>query len=242
VEPRQSLLSLVHDVVEDESLTSSVIPGSRHVVTLAPWQLWMAARSPEFAAAVQNADAVTIDGRWLQACLNLAGQRYRLLTGRSVVEWHFSGRGSQRISVVGSSDESLARLSLVRPDWLCIGGKFEESIPNARMAEIVGEIRRHGSSLVFVALGSPKQERWGREIADLAGVTVIGIGGSIETVVGLRKAPSGHLQTLHLEWLQRTIQDPQRFIPRILQAFSVLPILLTEALLTRLRTKNESVP
>ncbi|BAS10590.1 putative N-acetylmannosaminyltransferase [Arthrobacter sp. Hiyo4] len=237
MKPRQSLLSLVHDVVEDESLTSSVAPGRRHVITLAPWQLWMASRNPEFAAAVQNADAVTIDGRWLQACLNVAGHRYRLLTGRSLVEWHYSGQGSQRISVVGSSDESLARLSVARPEWLCIGGKFEESFLDARMAEIVGEIRRHGSSLVFVALGSPKQERWGREIADLAEVTVVGIGGSIETVVGLRKTPSGYLQALHLEWLQRTIQDPLRFIPRILQALSVLPILLAEALLARLRIK-----
>ncbi|MFJ5979006.1 WecB/TagA/CpsF family glycosyltransferase [Pseudarthrobacter oxydans] len=220
--------------MDDNSLTSSLHPGKRHVITLAPWQLWLARRSPEFASYVRNADAVTIDGRWLKACLDISGRRYPLLTGRSVVQWHYAGDGPQRIAVIGSSDESLAKLSVTKPDWLCIGGEFSEAIVDARLAEVVDEIRRHRSSLVFVALGSPKQELWGRLIADLAGVTVVGIGGSIETVVGLRKAPSGILQRLGLEWLQRTVQDPERFVPRIVQAFSVLPKLLLEAVVTRL--------
>lgn len=238
MKPSISLLSLVHDVVQDDSLESSIRPGRRHVITLAPWQLWMAKTNPEFAAAVRNADAVTIDGRWLQLILRVARFRYPLLTGRALVKWHYDQQGSHRISVIGSSDESLARLIQARPDWLCIGGTFGESVPEARLAEVVGKLRDHGSTLVFVALGSPKQERWGKVIAEQAGVTVVGVGGSIETAVGLRKAPSGLFQVLRLEWLQRTIQDPQRFIPRILQAFSVLPVLFCEALMIRLRNRS----
>lgn len=241
---KRSLLSLVRNVADEASMTSSIGRGSRQVVTLAPWQLWLARQSPDFAASIRAADAVTIDGRWLNACLKVAGRNYPLVTGRSVVQWHFNGGSEQRIAVIGSSQESLERLQAAKPDWLCLGGEFGAAIEEHRLADIIATMQRHSTSLVFIALGSPKQELWGRRIADSAEVTVVGVGGSIETVVGLRKPPSGTFQSLGLEWLQRTLQDPKRFVPRITQAASVMPSLLVEAIAMRVLLKkgvNEEV-
>lgn len=224
---------MVRNVADEASLTSSIGPGSRQVITLAPWQLWLARQSPAFAASVRGADAVTIDGRWLNACLRLAGRNFPLVTGRSIVQWHFNGESQLRIAVIGSSHEALERLQEAKPDWICFGGDFAAAIDEAKLAEVISSIRRHSVSLVFIALGSPKQELWGRRIADMAQVTVIGVGGSIETAVGLRKPPSVASESLGLEWLQRTFQDPRRFIPRIMQAASIMPLLALEALQIR---------
>jgi N-acetylglucosaminyldiphosphoundecaprenol N-acetyl-beta-D-mannosaminyltransferase len=238
---KRSLLSLVRNVADEASMTSFIVRGARQIVTLAPWQLWLARQSPDFAASIRGADAVTIDGRWLNACLKLAGRNYPLVTGRSVVQWHFNGGREQRIAVLGSSQEALEKLQAAKPDWLCIGGKFGAVIDEGQLANILASIQRHSSSLVFIALGSPKQELWGRRIADLAEVSVIGVGGSIETVVGLRKPPTGKFQSLGLEWLQRTLQDPKRFVPRIAQALSVMPSLLVEAIAMRIRLNNDAI-
>lgn len=230
---KRSLLSLVRNVADEASLTSSISRGSWQVVTLAPWQLWLARQSPAFAASVGGADAVTIDGRWLKACLRIAGRNYPLVTGRSLFQWHFNGSSEQRIAVIGSSQEALAKLQELKPDWICFGGHFGAAIDESRLADIVATIQRQSISLVFIALGSPKQELWGRRIADLASVTVIGIGGSVETAVGLRRQPSAASESLGLEWLQRTFQDPRRFVPRIMQAASIMPVLILEALQIR---------
>lgn len=228
------LLNLVHDVVDESAICNSVPRGARQIVTLAPWQLWLARKNHDYAQAVRAADAVTIDGRWLQKCLNLAGLRYPLLTGRRIVEWHLNTPNATRVTVVGSSPRSLELVCLLRPDWLCIGGAFEEAIDPGRLQEVVEQVIQHKTTLVFVALGSPKQEKWGRLIADLAEVTVVGVGGAVETAAGIRRTPSPWMQKFHLEWLQRVAQDPRRFVPRICQAFTVLPMLILEGIRLRL--------
>lgn len=225
-----SLLDLVHNVVEQRSLCEDIPTGPRQIVTLAPWQLWLARKNPDFAGAVLRADGVTIDGRWLQTCLSLGRRNYPLVTGRSVVDWHFNASGHARVAVLGSSDEALGLVTAARPDWLCLGGKYGYSVDQDQLDDILAALSLHGATLVFIALGSPKQETWGRVIADRANVTVVGIGGAIETAVGKRRPPSVALQRLHLEWLQRAAQDPRRFVPRILQALTVLPILIIEVL------------
>ncbi|MHC6229965.1 WecB/TagA/CpsF family glycosyltransferase [Arthrobacter sp. MMS24-T111] len=229
----KSLFLLVKNVADEASLTTDIKPGARQIITLAPWQLWLARRSPAFASSVEGADAVTIDGRWLNACLKLAGRNFPLVTGRALVQWHFDESNTEKIAVVGSSQAALERVRKTRPEWICFGGEFGTNIDEERLATVLDGIQSNNVSLVFIALGSPKQENWGRKIADLAGVTVIGVGGSIETAVGLRKPPSVVSESLGLEWLQRTFQDPQRFIPRIVQAASIMPQLAFEAVQIR---------
>ncbi|AUI51861.1 WecB/TagA/CpsF family glycosyltransferase [Arthrobacter crystallopoietes] len=228
-----SLLSLAHHMLDEEFLGQIESKGAYQVVTLAPWQMWLARRNPLYADSIRHCDATTIDGRWLSAILKLAGRQHDVLTGREIVEAVFQRHVQGRIAVVGSSVQSHERLSVLRPNWLCIGGSFGTEVDLEKLEEVTKRITEYGASVVFVALGSPKQEAWGRYLADRANVTVIGIGGAIETVVGLRKPPSKGIQRVGAEWLQRTIQDPVRFLPRIVQALSVMPRLVLEALTIR---------
>ena len=78
-------------------------------------------------------------------------------------------------------------------------------------ASILEEIRLSGAELLFVCLGSPKQELWmNRWSAELPGVLMIGLGGALDVFSGrLRRAPK-LWQHLGLEWLYRLLQEPRR--------------------------------
>lgn len=91
-------------------------------------------------------------------------------------------------------------------------------------ALIIDQIRQSDTELLFVCLGSPKQELWmKRWSAELPGVLMIGLGGALDVFSGrLRRAPQ-RWQKLGLEWLYRLLQEPKRFkrmirLPEILWA------------------------
>jgi N-acetylglucosaminyldiphosphoundecaprenol N-acetyl-beta-D-mannosaminyltransferase len=65
--------------------------------------------------------------------------------------------------------------------------------------------------ILFVALGSPKQERWMRaHMAELEISMYQGVGGSFDVLAGeVKRAPKGW-QKLGLEWLYRLIDNPKR--------------------------------
>lgn len=98
-------------------------------------------------------------------------------------------------------------------------------------SDIVNEINACGANILFVALGSPKQERWIFRNAPRLSVSVIqGVGGTLDTISGrVRRAPV-IFQRMHLEWLYRLIIDPRRIRRQI-----VLPAFAWKVLIEWLR-------
>lgn len=85
----------------------------------------------------------------------------------------------------------------------------------AALGERLREARPH---LVFVALGSPKQERVIRVLREAtpSSAWFLGIGISFSFVVGeVRRAPRW-MQRIGLEWLHRLLQEPRRLARRYL--------------------------
>jgi N-acetylglucosaminyldiphosphoundecaprenol N-acetyl-beta-D-mannosaminyltransferase len=82
-------------------------------------------------------------------------------------------------------------------------------------AEIAREIRDARPDMLFVAISSPTKEyflgTYGREI----GVPfVMGVGGAIDIVAGVRRRAPHQWQRLGLEWLYRMLQEPRRMFKR----------------------------
>jgi N-acetylglucosaminyldiphosphoundecaprenol N-acetyl-beta-D-mannosaminyltransferase len=76
---------------------------------------------------------------------------------------------------------------------------------------IVDEINASGAKILFVALGSPRQERWIAENLPRLSVHVIqGIGGTLDTLTGHVKRAPRAFQKMHLEWFYRLASDPRR--------------------------------
>jgi len=86
-------------------------------------------------------------------------------------------------------------------------------------AVLIAAIRAHQPHLVFVALGSPKQEVWIDRVADAVHPAVlIGVGAAFDFVAGrVRRAPAW-IGRLGLEWLFRLVHEPGRLWRRYLIA------------------------
>lgn len=78
-------------------------------------------------------------------------------------------------------------------------------------AKIIKEINKSQADIIFVALGSPKQEYWIVENMKSLNVTVFqGVGGSFDVFSGnIARAPKW-MQNCGLEWLYRLLKEPKR--------------------------------
>jgi N-acetylglucosaminyldiphosphoundecaprenol N-acetyl-beta-D-mannosaminyltransferase len=96
-------------------------------------------------------------------------------------------------------------------------------------------IRAAKPDILLVAFGNPKQEKWIRMHSKRLGVPVsIGIGGSMDILVGdVHRAPRW-MQRTGLEWLGRCLQEPSRLLPRYARNFGGLAVRLPLALLASL--------
>lgn len=87
--------------------------------------------------------------------------------------------------------------------------------------KICEEIDRSGADILFVCLGSPEQERFAEEIKDrLEHVrAVLCLGGSLDVWSGDKTRAPRALRTVGLEWLFRSISEPER-LPEIVRSLS----------------------
>jgi len=88
------------------------------------------------------------------------------------------------------------------------------------------------AEILFLALGSPKQEKWLATYKhSLENVRVCqGIGGTLDTIAGnVKRAPEIWLK-LSLEWLYRLISEPKR-----IKRQKVLPIFVVMILIAKMK-------
>jgi N-acetylglucosaminyldiphosphoundecaprenol N-acetyl-beta-D-mannosaminyltransferase len=82
---------------------------------------------------------------------------------------------------------------------------------------IVKAIRSARPDLLFVAISSPKKERFVRRWREMFDVPVVmGVGGSIDVIAGLVRRAPAWMQMTGLEWLYRLAQEPRRMWRRYL--------------------------
>lgn len=100
--------------------------------------------------------------------------------------------------------------------------KLEEKYPNIKIVgtingyekdnkKIIDKINKSKADIIFVALGSPKQELWITENMDKLCVKVYqGVGGSFDVFSGNIKRAPKWMQNCGLEWLYRLLKEPKR--------------------------------
>ena len=95
-------------------------------------------------------------------------------------------------------------------------GYWDENDP-AAVAAVVCEIRASRPDLLFVAVPTPKKERFLADNKAALGVPfAMGVGGAFDVVAGLvRRAPPAW-QRMGMEWAYRLLQEPRRMWKRYL--------------------------
>jgi len=82
-------------------------------------------------------------------------------------------------------------------------------------AAIADEIRRAEPDMLFVAMSSPRKERFLGEHGPSTGVSfAMGVGGAIDVVAGETRRAPRWMQVVGLEWLYRLLQEPRRLVRR----------------------------
>jgi N-acetylglucosaminyldiphosphoundecaprenol N-acetyl-beta-D-mannosaminyltransferase len=128
------------------------------------------------------------------------------------------------------SQAAMAELVSRHPD-LKIVGRQNGYLPPEKNDELVNRINDSGAQIIFLALGSPKQENWIAQNRDrLTSVRVCqGIGGTLDVLAGtVKRAPEIYCK-LGLEWLYRLLSEPSR-IKRQLK----LPLFAVQVLAAKL--------
>ena len=95
-----------------------------------------------------------------------------------------------------------------------IVGTKDGYVKQEDMDDLVAEINASKAEILFVALGSPVQEKWISEYkSKLKYVKVIqGVGGTFDALTGNVKRAPKIFRDIHLEWFYRLVSQPGRII------------------------------
>jgi N-acetylglucosaminyldiphosphoundecaprenol N-acetyl-beta-D-mannosaminyltransferase len=215
---RGEALSAVRDLVEKGNGGAIFTPNVHHVV--------LAEDDAAFRAAYQRVDLALADGvplLWAGRLLRspipakLSGSDMILPLATLAAE---RGWGIHLVGgLPGAAASTAARLRELA-DVQVVGiddGTVPVRTDSSEGAAIIARIRAARPRLVFVALGSPKQEVWiAQALEQIRPAVAIGVGAGFDFFAGqVRRAPAW-VSRLGLEWLFRLSLNPRRLWRRYL--------------------------
>jgi N-acetylglucosaminyldiphosphoundecaprenol N-acetyl-beta-D-mannosaminyltransferase len=201
----------------------------------------------DFAALFRRATLVVADGMPLVWASRLQGTPLPQRIAGSDLILSLSreaGLRGRRVFLLGGAPGTAPRAAQVLEErcpglrlagWCCpqVGARLEPTDLRA----LADQIRRTQPDIIFVALGSPKQEQVIAALRDCApGAWWLGVGISFSFLCGhVRRAPRW-MQRAGLEWVHRLLQEPRRLAGRYLFKGLVFAIVLfTTAAWARIR-------
>ncbi|MDK9557293.1 WecB/TagA/CpsF family glycosyltransferase [Marinobacter sp. M216] len=116
--------------------------------------------------------------------------------------------------LVGASDEVIAqtvkKLQLEFPGIRIVGYRNGYLVDDLDRQALIDDIASKKPNVVFVAMGSPRQELLMEEMQNRHAAVYQGLGGSFDVYTGqVQRAPAWWVRH-HLEWLYRLIKEPVR--------------------------------
>lgn len=172
---------------------------------------------------VNNAYCVFPDGMPLVWALKLFyGIKQERITGMDVMPDILNAAQKYKLPVffIGSTQDVLNKaLKVCKEKYpiASIAGTLSPPFRNLSEEEeqdIIRIIKKSGASIVFVALGCPKQEQFMYKLSKKIDAVMFGIGGALPVFAGeIGRAPKW-MQDIGLEWFYRLIQEPGRLFKR----------------------------
>lgn len=212
-----------------EDLVEAALAGGdgEHVHLANAYSVSLANRYPALAAETFCAGGWNLpDGRPISALSRLRGDRPRLRQIRGpqfmldVCE-HGVARGLKHY-LLGGAPSVLAGLErALREEFpgIDIVGSFSPPFREPSDAELEqrdAAIVASGAHVVWVGLGTPKQDREVARLARATGLVAVAVGAAFDFAAGtLREAPAW-MRRLGLEWLFRLLMEPRRLWRRYL--------------------------
>ncbi len=196
---------------------------------------------PALRASVLNADLVVADGMSLVwAGRLLASPLPERVPGIDLFEKLLAEADRRGLSVyfLGATEAVLGRVvERVRNELpgLRIAGARNGYFESSAEPGIAADIRRSDADLLFIAMTSPRKEKFIGAWGEATGCKVLhGVGGSFDVFAGhVARAPDSW-QRVGLEWLYRVLQEPRRLWWRYARTNTIFVGLLVTSLARRL--------
>ncbi len=229
IESRE-ILGVRVDATSYERATEQIIAWasaglSRYVCLCTVNQIMQARDSTTFADAMRQADLVTSDGMplvWLLRRLGVPHASRVYGPDLMPLVLHAAAREGTPVGFYGGSTDVLDRLvRLVRARFPELQIAYAEAPPFRAPAPHEDEhtlrnLNASGARILFVGIGSPKQELWMHAHRDRVNCVMIGVGAAFDFLTGAKPQAPRWMQRNGLEWLFRLLSEPARLWRRYL--------------------------
>lgn len=203
------------------------------IVTINPEMIEFGLKNAEFAQILNNADLVIPDGVGVKIGLKIKGVNTPRIAGiefshRLVEE---CSKNNFSVSLIGAKPEIIEKAAEnLKSEFPNLNIVYLQDGYFKNVNAVYWSLSEKKPQLILVALGSPKQEEFIFNYRkDYPEALMVGVGGSFDVWSGAVKRAPEIYQKLGLEWLYRTIKEPQRFK----RVFPNLPLFVFRVLLSK---------
>lgn len=212
-------------ICEAALATSKARATSGHAIHLInAYTISLARKDKKYADVLHADDANLPDGRPLSWISRLKKTPVSQVRGPSLFGSVMDmGRATNlRHFLLGATDETLQMLRnelLLRYPGVNIVGQFSPPFRDATSEEIAEQdrlIRELAPHIVWVGLGTPKQDFEVHRLSLEMPLTAIAVGAAFDFVAGSKKEAPGWMTKFGIEWLYRLLSEPRRLWRRYL--------------------------
>jgi N-acetylglucosaminyldiphosphoundecaprenol N-acetyl-beta-D-mannosaminyltransferase len=195
--------------------------GFHHVVAINANKLWLAEKCPDLRKILWKAELIIPEYAVVWACRKLRRPLKGHVGGVMLLKALVPHLENEQIPTffLGAKpavlEQMKAQLAALYPR-LVIAGLRSGYFDTNQEQEIVQEINDSRAEILFVAMGSPRQELWIERHRRTLGVKVaMGVGGSFDVLAGVKNDAPQWVRHGG-EWLYRLVQDPRNLWKRYL--------------------------
>jgi N-acetylglucosaminyldiphosphoundecaprenol N-acetyl-beta-D-mannosaminyltransferase len=219
---RTQVLGVPVDKVDMDGALACVrrmLEGNRAKTILAvnPEKVIAAQRDAELLQLLQGADLLVPDGIGVVLAARLLGKGpMQRVPGSELMPeiCRQAAAEGHRVFLYGAKPEIVTRAAaLLQQSYpgLQIAGTQHGYLPEEDMERLIEGINASQAEILFVALGSPRQERWmARHRARLRVKVCQGVGGTFDAICGHPPRAPLLFRKCHLEWFYRLVTQPSR--------------------------------
>lgn len=192
------------------------------------YSIALAETNSNFRRCISSSDFNFPDGKPISVMSRLAKPRLHQVRGPALFE-NVIDRGRQvglRHYLLGSTPETLAKLQdnlASRFPGVEIMGSYSppfRPLTTSEMSQQDETIRASGADIVWVGLGTPKQDFETARLASI-GITAAAVGAAFDFSAGTKAKSPAWMSNAGLEWLHRFVSEPRRLWKRYLWGNSV---------------------
>jgi len=201
-----------------DTVRGYIATGQPHmIVTADSYSVVLAHSAPEFREIVNGADLVTPDGSGILLGARLLGTPLsERVSGCDIAQELCRTAGEESFSVffLGAKPgiaQAAAENMQKKCPGLAVAGVHDGYFGPEKDSEIAALVRESGASVLLVAMGIPRQEKFIRDHLHKFGVSVaMGVGGSFDVFSGKVKRAPMWMRRRGLEWAYRLAKDPSK--------------------------------